>query len=350
MKKWKAAVIGCGRIASVYMEAFYKLKDQVDVVLAVDKVGVRAEAFAESFPGCRWEEAPDAETVRGFLQEEKPDVVHILLPHHLHCSYVVVALECGCHVLTEKPISLTLEEADQMIDAAKKQDRKLGVIFQNRYITGIREVKKRIDAGEFGKATGAFSNLNWYRPPSYYECDWKGRWDTEGGGVVIDQAIHSIDLVRYLIGEEIVELDGHYSCRVLSRQVPNVEVEDEADAAIRFQSGAVYSFFATNYYVTNCPIQIDISFERGRVHLDYQTVTIWNSDGTVETIEQESCPDSHGEDYWGSCHYLQIQDFYNALEQEREVPWDPQDAKKTLEVVLSIYRSSREQRTIRLGE
>lgn len=116
-----------------------------------------------------------------------------LYPHAIAC------LNAGFHVLTEKPIAIHLGDADLMTEAAKRNHKQLGVIFQNRYIEGIREVKRLIEAGEFGRLTGAFSTLNWWRPPSYYDCDWKGSWEREGGGVVIDQAIHSLDLVRYLM-------------------------------------------------------------------------------------------------------------------------------------------------------
>ncbi len=346
--KMTAAVIGCGRIASVYVEAFRKLQKEVQVVLALDKEGSRAEAFAAHFPGCQWSQKTGLDEVRELLLCVKPDVVHILLPHHLHKDYANVALECGCHVLTEKPIALTLSDADSMIQTAEAAGRQLGVIFQNRYIAGIQKARKILESGELGRITGAFSNLNWYRPPSYYDCDWKGFWATEGGGVAIDQAIHSSDLVRYLIGKEAVEVDGHYSCRVLHKAAPVVEVEDEADAAITFADGSVYSFFATNYYTANRPIQVEISCEKGSIHLDYQTVTIERCDGSREVILPEDCPDSKGEQYWGSCHFLQVQDFYRCLRENRPVPWSPQDAKKTLEIVLAIYQSSREQQAVRL--
>lgn len=348
MEKMTAAVIGCGRIASVYREAFYKLEAEVEPVLAIDKDENRAKEFASHFPGCHWTGNGDLQNVRQLLSQIKPDVVHILLPHHLHKEYTIAALECDCHVLTEKPIALSLADSDAMSQAAFANQKKLGVIFQNRYITGIQTAKKVLESGVLGKVQGAFSTLNWYRPPSYYDCDWKGLWSTEGGGVVIDQAIHSIDLVRYLLQKEAIEVDGHYSCRVLHKSAPKVEVEDEADAAITFEDEIVYSFFATNYYTANRPIQVEISCEKGFIHLDYQTVTIQYPDGSKKLIPQEYCPDSNGENYWGSCHFLQIKDFYQALRDDRPIPWEAEDAKKTLEIVLAIYQSSREHKAIKL--
>lgn len=219
------------------------------MVLAFDKVSERAVTFASAFPGCIASSQTEPTAVACLLQKEQVDIVHILLPHHLHCAYTVAALTAGIHVLTEKPIGISLEQADEMILAQQASGKQLGVIFQNRYIDGVQMVRQMIASGELGSVKGAFSTMNWYRPASYYACDWKGRWATEGGGVVIDQAIHSIDLVRYMTGLDAVKIQGHTARRVLK----NIEVEDEADAAITLENGAVYSFFACNYYTSNAP-------------------------------------------------------------------------------------------------
>lgn len=232
MEKIKAGIIGCGRISSVYQAAFENMKDEVELAFVVDKEVCRARKLAAAFPGCGYSDKLED------LLKQPLSVVHVLTPHFLHKEHAVACLDAGFHVLTEKPVALTTEDADAMIRAADRNGRQLGVIFQNRYIEGIQEVKKLIEQGEFGRITGAFSTLNWWRPPSYYECDWKGSWEKEGGGVVIDQAIHSLDLVRYLMGCEPVKVKGHIDRRILT----NIEVEDVADAAITFENGAVYSF------------------------------------------------------------------------------------------------------------
>ena len=152
----------------------------------------RAEAFAGHFPGCT-----AYQSVEEMLLKEDVDVIHVLTPHFLHKEHVIRSLNAGNHVLTEKPIAIYTEDARELIRTAKENHRQFGVIFQNRYIPGIREARRMVEAGELVHPIGAFSNLNWFRPASYYECDWKGRWETEGGGVVIDQAIHSIDTVSY---------------------------------------------------------------------------------------------------------------------------------------------------------
>ena len=336
MEKIKAGIIGCGRISSVYKAAFENLRDEVELVFAVDKELSRAEKLAAAFPGCGYSDKLED------LLKQPLSVVHVLTPHFLHKEHGIACLEAGFHVLTEKPIAITAEDADAMIRAAKKNKRQLGVIFQNRYIEGVQEVKRLIAEGKFGRITGAFSTLNWWRPPSYYECDWKGSWEKEGGGVVIDQAIHSLDLVRYMMGCEPVKVKGQIDRRILT----NIEVEDVADAAITFENGAVYSFFACNYYTSNSPIRVEISGENGTALLTQDEVVIRLKGQEPRIVSPSVRSNVNGEAYWGKYHEIQIRDFYRCLRAGKPVPVDPEDAKRTLELVLDIYRSSKEGREI----
>ena len=336
MEKIKAGIIGCGRISSVYKAAFENLRDEVELVFAVDKELSRAEKLAAAFPGCGYSDKLED------LLKQPLSVVHVLTPHFLHKEHGIACLEAGFHVLTEKPIAITAEDADAMIRAAKKNKRQLGVIFQNRYIEGVQEVKRLIAEGKFGRITGAFSTLNWWRPPSYYECDWKGSGEKEGGGVVIDQAIHSLDLVRYMMGCEPVKVKGQIDRRILT----NIEVEDVADAAITFENGAVYSFFACNYYTSNSPIRVEISGENGTALLTQDEVVIRLKGQEPRIVSPSVRSNVNGEAYWGNYHEIQIRDFYRCLRAGKPVPVDPEDAKRTLELVLDIYRSSKEGREI----
>ena len=344
MDRLRVAVIGCGRITSAYSPALSHLSDLAVPVLAMDKHLERAEALAAGFPGCIASDAVDFASFRALLREYKPDLLHILLPHHLHCPYAIAALEEGVHVLTEKPIAISTADAARMIAARDASGKQLGVIFQNRYIDGVQRVRQLIQSGELGEVRGAFSTLNWHRPPSYYQCDWKGRWETEGGGVIIDQAIHSIDLVRYMTGLEAVEVQGHTAQRILR----TIEVEDEADAAITLSNGAVYSFFACNYYTSNSPIRVEISCEKGTALLTYDEMVIQWADGRREEIHPDSAPTLTGESYWGAFHELQIRDCYTALLEGRPIPWTPEDATKTLAIVQGIYNSARVNQAVRL--
>lgn len=345
MKKLRIAVIGCGRIAVVYQGILASLSDEIDVVLAMDKVPERAEAFAAHFPGCQSASDVTAKGFRAALQQTRPDLIHVLLPHHLHAEYAIAALEEGVHVLTEKPIAITLHDADRMMEAEAASGKQLGVIFQNRYIDGVQRVRHLIASGEMGAVKGAYSLLAWHRPPSYYECDWKGKWETEGGGVIIDQAIHSIDLVRYMTGLEVVKIQGHTGRRVLE----TIDVEDEADAALTLSNGAVYAFFACNYYTSNSPIRIEIDCENATALLTFEHMEINWKDGRREIIEATTANGTSGEGYWGKSHEKQIRAAYRALREGEKIPWRPQDAAKTLAIVNGIYESARTNSVVKLN-
>ena len=162
--------------------------------------------------------------------------------------------------------------------------------------------------------------------------------------MVIDQAIHSIDLVRYLMGCEAKTVKGHISRRVLT----NIEVEDAADAAITFENGAVYAFSACNYYVKNSPIRIEISGEKGTALLTESVMEISLAGEAPYRVLPSQGENLAGEGYWGAYHSAQVRDFYEKLAAGAPVPTDPADAAKTLELVLSIYGSSREEEPIEL--
>lgn len=334
MGKLKVGIVGCGRISVVYKEAFLNNLDKLEVCYAVDKVLEQAQSFAKDFEGCGF-----SATLEDLLLQDL-DVVHICTPHFLHKEQVIQCIKAGFHVLTEKPLAISLADADEMIAIANASDRKFGVIFQNRYISGVRKAKQVIDTGKLGKIVGAWSMLTWWRPPSYYDCDWKGSWEKEGGGVLIDQAIHSIDLVQYLVDSPLKWIQGHIDNRVLK----NVEVEDVADAAIGFENGCVYSLFATNYYTQNAPIQIEIMGEKGKVHIKGFDVFIETEEGS-ETV-QGSVNGSDGQSYWGIYHQEQILEFYESIRKDLPVMVTGQEGRKALEIVLGIYQSSKENRRI----
>lgn len=331
-------IVGCGRISVMYKLAFQNLLDEIEVVIAVDKDLSKAKAFAENF-GCAYSNS--------FLDaiQRKPDVLHLCTPHYLHSIQAIEALKAGINVLTEKPMAISLEEADKMILAEKETGMALGVIFQSRYESGVREMKKLIETGKLGKITGAWSTMNWSRPEAYYHSDWKGRWDGEGGGVLIDQAIHTIDMVQWLVGSRVKSVHGHIDHRVLHM----IEVEDVADAVIEFENGVRYSLFACNYNSYNAPIEFEISGEKGRVRLVGDCAYIHLEGEEPYTVKPGPAPNFEGENYWGNFHQLQLASFYESI-RKKEIPEiDAIDGRAALEIVLSVYESSKKNEKIFLS-
>lgn len=336
MKKLKVGIVGCGRISAVYRSAFHRHSDLAALCYAVDKQPERAQRFAGEF-GCGW-----SQNFEDLLQQDL-DVVHICTPHFLHAQQVNACLEAGFNVLTEKPMGIAMEQARSMTQTADRTGKTLGVILQNRYIEGIVEAKRAIEAGELGRLQGAWSLLAWHRPPSYYECDWKGSWQKEGGGVLIDQAIHSIDLVQYLVGSDVKYIQGHIENRILK----TVEVEDVADAVVLFENGCRYSLFACNYYTANAPVQLEIMGDKGKLSLKGFDVTIETEKG-VRRIEAPKISDPivGGQTYWGVYHSQEIRAYYEAILAGKKFWLDGREGSRALQIVLGVYESSQKKQPI----
>ena len=197
VKKLKVAVIGCGRVSVMHLGSIACFED-AELVACCDIKKDRAVETARKY-GVR-----AYTSYEEMLDSEQLDAVHLCLPHNLHSKVACYAFERGVNVLTEKPMDIDLQSAENAVALAKEKSLLFGVIMQCRYNNSAQLVKKAVESGRLGKIISARSILTWTRPDSYYaESDWKGTWDKEGGGVVIDQAIHSIDLVNWIINDEV---------------------------------------------------------------------------------------------------------------------------------------------------
>ena len=337
MDKLKLAIVGCGRISDCHRDVFQKLSDSVSVVYAVDKDIEKAKNFAADF-SCRYTDRYED------ILEEELDVIHLCLPHYLHKPYSVLALEHGKHVLTEKPMAMSLQEADEMLEAEKRSGKLLGCIFQTRYNESVSILKRRLEEGIYGKLLTASSILTWNRPDSYYTgSDWKGTWEYEGGGTIIDQAIHSIDRVRYLVASDVEWVEAS----IFNRTHPKLFVEDTAEAQIQFQNGVQYHLFATNTNGFDTPIQIEFCGEKGRCGL-IQDMGYSYLGEKYEEFREVKKSVTVGKDYWGSTHIMQLEDFYRAVREGGKPLVDGVEGRKTLELVKAIYLSAKYRKRIYL--
>lgn len=338
MKKLRTAIVGCGRISVCYEDAFRRFPDIIEPIYAVDTDLNKAKAFAENFERCSYTSDFDE------ILDKNIDIVHLCLPHYLHPVMAVKAMKAGINVITEKPIAISLQDADEMIRVQQETGVRLGVIFQTRYTKGVETLKEMIDRGDFGKILTARSTLTWNRPLDYYsESDWKGTWDKEGGGVLIDQAIHSIDRVRYMLGSDVEWIDGcirNYAHKF-------VKVEDSANAAIMFKNGCLYNLYACNIYGTDSPINIEFIGEKGRCGL-IQDMGYYELDGTYAEIRNAYETTNVGPDYWGSSHHIQLRAFYDSVLNNEPVMIDGLEGRKTLEIIKGIYLSSATNKRITL--
>lgn len=332
MRKLNVAVIGCGAVSCMHLDSAVAL-EQANLVAVCDEKADKANATAQKYGVHGYTDYKE------MFAKEQLDAVHLCLPHYLHIPVARYALEQGVHVLSEKPMSIGFEEAAETVDLAERMGLQYGVIFQCRYNTPAQFVKQDILNGRLGAVKCGRVVLTWYRPDNYYsDSDWKGTWDKEGGGVIIDQAIHSIDLANWFIGAQPVSVQSSLHNRHHNIMV----VEDTAEGLVEYNNGALLSFFAMNNYCIDEPIEICLVCENGIVRLSYNEATILYNDGTSKQIEnavQKIVSYSGGKDYWGTGHVLQINQFYNAVLGLEELEISGAEALKTHKIICDIYKN-----------
>lgn len=333
MDKIKAAVIGCGNISVMHLDSITAL-DEAELVAVCDIKGERATQAADKYHTKAYTDYHE------MFVKEKPDAVHLCLPHYLHTIVAKEAFRAGIHVISEKPMSIRYEDAVSAVELADQCNLLYGVIFQCRYNTPSQLVKKRIIDGRLGAVKCGRTTLTWYRPDNYYGgSDWKGTWDKEGGGVIIDQAIHSLDLANWFIDSVPVEVQSSLH----NRNHEIMVVEDSAEGLIKYENGALLSFYAMNNYLVDEPIEIRLLCENGTVILSYGQATITYNDGTVEIVKnqpQKIVSYTGGKPYWGTQHAVQIHQFYKALCGLEPLEISGREALNIQKIICDIYANN----------
>ena len=235
MDRVRTALVGCGKVGQIHAQALAALPES-EFVAVCDVDLQRATSFATRF-GVK----PYSDVAR-MLDECGVQALCIATPHPLHAEPAIAAARAGVHVLVEKPLAASLSDCDAMLAAARASGTKLGVISQRRWYEPVQRMKAAIDAGKIGRPVlGVFMMYSW-RDPSYYQSDpWRGRWDTEGGGVLVNQSPHMIDLLQWLMDDEVAEVSGYWA----NLNHPSVAVEDSAVAILRFRNGGLGSIVAS---------------------------------------------------------------------------------------------------------
>jgi len=272
---------------------------------------------------------------RELLDSVTPDVVHICTPHHQHAQIAVDSLSAGVHVLLEKPVAHTVAEADRVVAAAERfPEMKIGVCLQNRHNTAIRTAHDLLASGRRGAVDRGFGTLLWRRTADYFRArPWRGRAAESGGGVLINQAIHSIDLLQWLLGD-VVKVRGQTGRYALDGVI---EVEDTAQLVLDHVNGARSVFFATNANVVDAPVTLEIVTEQAMLFIRGD-LTITYADGRVETVAERRA-DAVGRSYWGVSHDLLIADFYRQLPAAEPFWISPREASKSLRILDALYQS-----------
>lgn len=328
MEQLRVAVIGCGLISGVHIHA---LENADHAVLA---------AVCDIDPE-KLEKTAKEHGVKGHLDYHEllaqPDIdaVHICVPHYLHAPITIAALRAGKHVLCEKPLGMSLKEAQAMVQAAKDSGKTLTVCFQNRYNGASQRMKEIIDGGVMGKVIGGSAFVCWDRGGAYYaDSPWRGAWATEGGSVLINQAIHTLDLMKWLSGG--FELKS--ATMTAKRLAGEIETEDTCDMLLENEAGARFLFYCSNCAAGNMPVQLHLLLEKGELHMTGEQLTITGPSGTE--FEDYASGPKLGKDYWGNSHTHLIADFYDRLARG-EAPFIlPEDGMETTCLMEEAYLSS----------
>lgn len=282
--------------------------------------------------------------LQDFLVHRPMDFVAIGSPSGLHAQHGIAAADQGLHVLTEKPIDISTTSADQLIAAAQRNKVKLGVMFQDRFKTDIRRMKDWIERGIIGKPILADARVKWYRPPDYYgNSKWRGTLALDGGGALINQAIHTLDLVLWLMGDvqHVQSSAGTY--------FHSIEAEDLALALLQFRSGAVGVFQASTAIFPGYPRRVEITGTEGTLILEHDRVIATDlrelrngvSPG-VPSQDAENVASPVVSDFSG--HQAIFEDFINAIKEDRAPACDGQEARRSIALVEEIYHSARKYR------
>lgn len=325
MREFGVGVIGCGAISGNHFHAVHLAEGAVlRGVCDIDGEKLKNAMREHGVPGYT--------DYRELLSRPEIDAVHICTPHYLHAPMAVDALNAGKHVLCEKPMGMTVEEAKAMAKAAHDSGKTLTICFQNRFNGASLRMKGIIDSGEMGRLLGGSAFVCWDRAGAYYSgCPWRGAWSTEGGSALINQAIHTLDLMRWLAGG--LEMMG--STMTAKRLKDEIETEDTCDMLLRDARGGRYLFYCSNCGTGNMPVQMHLTLEKGEMHMNGSYLTIQGPDG-VKT-EDYSSENVVGKDYWGSSHTHLIQDFYKSLAEGKAPFVTAESALDTMRLVEKAY-------------
>lgn len=330
MKTVQAAVIGCGAIHTLHVEAI-QANPACQLRAIVETDSAKGHRLAERY-GCRY-----YADFREMLCDEEIDVVHVCTPHFAHKEMITAALIAGKHVFTEKPVALNPGEVKEIKNVLAVTTGQLGVCYQNRLNPSSQRIKELLESNAFGKMLSIKAVLTWSRSQDYYtQSPWRGRFATEGGSLLINQAIHTLDLMQWFAGG-VHAVKGVVESSFLSTAT---QAEDTAIANMELANGARGIFYATNCNTTDSPLFLEIHCENGLLQLHHNN--LWFISGDIkERLASDETPLKGQKCYWGSSHQLAINNFYvDVTNTVNHNHVDIHQAEISLRMVEAIYQSS----------
>ena len=323
---FRVALVGCGAISGNHIKAILAAGQTLCALCDVDTSRTRAtlEKYALGDLPCYTDYV-------ALLQQEHPDAVHICTPHDLHAPMITEALKRGIHVLCEKPLCISIDELKALRQTVAESTAQLGICFQNRYEPTMLRLKELAKGG----VRGGYATVVWKRDEAYYRSGaWRGTWKHEGGGVMINQAIHTLDILQWVCG-----FPTHVTAHISNDHLQNViEVEDTATALFETAGGQKLHFFATTAASTDFPVQLNLRLASGEVVFATNNLLLTDAgkraDGSAGEAEELI-----GKSVWGTGHKRLIADFYAHLRAGTPFPIGLEEAEKVNRLVLAMYQS-----------
>ena len=353
MDPLRFGLVGCGAISGAHVRALHSLEGKAELVAVADIRPDAAQALAQT-TGARAFESIEAMLAWGEL-----DVVSLCTPPNVHAGGAVAAMRAGKDVIVEKPADVSVAATDRIIEAARATGRKATVISQHRFDATTLAVRRAVEAGRLGRMTRAAGAVRWWRPQAYFDAvPWRGEMGATGGGALMSQSIHTLDLMLWLMGE--AEGVFAYSATLAHE---GIEVEDQLVASMRFRSGALGTLEASIVAYPGLSARIEVSGDRGSATLDADRLTYFHAAEPGETTgpyglfgdtnraaaevppEKAAHPDPAT---LAGAHALQIADFIDAVREDREPFVSLADTRATMTVIEAIHQSARTGGPVRL--
>lgn len=341
----KYALIGCGRISPNHISS--AINNNLEIVglcdIVLEKIKEKKEIFKEI------ESVNEYSNYIEMIEKEKPELVAICTESGKHASIALDVINKGCNVIIEKPIALSLDDADMIINAAEKNNVKVCACHQNRFNKSIQKIRTAIESNRFGKLFHATAHIRWNRAEEYYkQALWRGTWEQDGGALM-NQCIHNIDLLRWMMGSDIDEVFAFTD----NLNHEYINAEDLGVALVKFKNGS-YGIIegTTNIYPKNLEETLYIFGEKGTVKAGGTSVNkleIWKFADSNENEEEilKEYSEEH-KNVYGLGHTPLYKDVIEAINENRKPYVDAIEGKRALELVLSIYESASKNKPIKL--
>jgi UDP-N-acetyl-2-amino-2-deoxyglucuronate dehydrogenase len=346
MKKWKFGIVGTGMIADFHARAIQSLPN-AELMGFYGTNPIKTSKLTEKYQSRSWD------SLGQMLQSDDVEIITIATPSGSHIEAAVEAANNGKHVICEKPLEIKLERIDQMIAAHEKAGTRLGGIFNFRFNDSVKVLKQAIDSGKFGTITYASVHVPWWRNEAYYKDNWRGTWKLDGGGALMNQSIHMVDLLQYLMGP--VESLKAYTATLAH----SIEAEDTATAILRFKNNALGVIYGTTASFPGQSRRLEITGTKGSVVQVENSFKVWQF--ADETAEDREILEKYGEAEVGGGvsdpaaipfqpHARNIAAFIDAVENNKPFEVEAWEARKSVEIILAIYEAARTNGIIYFGK